>query len=210
MSDTRERHRASINLAQQFYEDHKASFDEAGLKNALDEQWFEMPIADFDRWLVAQDIIEHPADAFHSNTVQRYGVVQHRNGARGRINIAARKATDHPAYSISSRIKEQGSLRVKLLELYARDAPADIAGGFQTSTAHYLRQVKRIVKLAKTSDAVSDTVRQRVLLCASVMEPLLSAFTWAGMNMRNEIKQHDEGRALGLPVGRQRRIARDD
>ena len=202
MSDTRERHRASINLAQKFYDDHKPEFEEAALRNSLDERWFDVAIEEFDRWLVTQDIIEHPADAFHSNTVQRYGVVQHRNGARIRINKAARKATDHPAYSISSRMPD--GLRVKLVELYARDAPADIAGGFQTSTAHYLRQVKRIVKLAQTSDAVSDTVRQRVLLCASVMEPLLSAFTWAGMNMRNEIKQHDEGKALGLPVGRRR------
>lgn len=205
MSDVRERQQASINLAQQFYDDHQTSFDEAALRNSLDDQWFDMAIAEFDRWLVARGIIEHPADAFNSNTVQRYGVVQHRNSARGKINLAARKATDHPAYSISSRAAA-GILRVKLLELYARDAPADIAGGFQTSTAHYLRQVKRMVKLAQTSAAVSDPVRQRVMLCASVMEPLLSAFTWAGMNMRNEIRQHDEGKALGLPVGGRRRI----
>ena len=92
-------------------------------------------------------------------------------------------------------------LKVKLVELYARDAPADIAGGFRSSTSHYLRQVKRIVKLANSSAAVSDTVRQRVNLCASVMEPLLSAFTWAGLNMQAEIKQQDEGRAMGLPTG---------
>lgn len=204
MSDTRERHRASIELAKQFYEDHRTAFDEAAAKNALDEQWFEMRQADFDRWLVVQGLIDEPADVFVSNTVQRYGVVQHRNSARARINGAARKATDHPAYSISSR-PQSSQLRIKLVELYARDAPADIAGGFRASTAHYLRSVKRIVKLANTSDAVSDTVRQRVNLCASVMEPLLSAFTWAGMNMQAEIKQQDEGRAMGLPTGSRRR-----
>ena len=205
MSDTRERHKASIVLAQQFYDDHQASFDEAAAKNMLDEQWFEMPLSEFDRWLVAQGLLDEPADVFVSNTVQRYGVVQHRNQVRGRINIAARKASDHPAYSIGSR-PNSSQLRVKLVELYARDAPADIAGGFRASTAHYLRQVKRIVKLANSSEAVSDTVRQRVNLCASVMEPLLSAFTWAGMNMQAEIKQQDEGRAMGLPTGSRRRI----
>lgn len=205
MSATQERHKASINLARQFYDDHQPSFDEAAAKNELDEQWFEMPLAEFDRWLVAQGLLDEPADVFVSSTVQRYGVVQHRNSARVKLNTAARKATDHPAYSISSRAAA-GRLRVKLVELYARDAPADIAGGFQASSAHYLRQVKRIVKLAQSSDAVSDTVRQRVILCASVMEPLLSAFTWAGMNMRNEIRQHDEGQALGLPVSGRRRI----
>jgi hypothetical protein len=205
MTDTREQHKHSITLAQQFYEDHKALFDETALKNSLDEQWFEMALGDFDRWLVTQSVLVEPADAYDSSTVQRYGVVQHRNGARVRINKAARKAVDHPAYSISSRAAS-GILRVKLVELYARDAPADIASGFQTSSAHYLRQVKRIVRLAQESAAVSDMVRQRVVLCASVMEPLLSAFTWAGMNMKNEIRQHDEGRSMGLPVGGRRRI----
>jgi hypothetical protein len=205
MSDPRAQHRASIELARSFYHDHKASFEEATGKNLLDEQWFEMPLTEFDRWLVAQSLLEEPADVFDSNTVQRYGVVQHRNQARSRINAAARKATDHPAYSIGSR-PNSSLLRVKLVELYARDAPADIAGGFRASSAHYLRQVKRIVKLANSSDAVSDTVRQRVNLCASVMEPLLSAFTWAGMNMQAEIKQQDEGRSIGLPVNSRRRI----
>ena len=45
-----------------------------------------------------QNIIEQPADAFDSNSTQRYGVVQHRNGARNKINVAARKATGHSAY----------------------------------------------------------------------------------------------------------------
>src|SRR5215469_10438428 len=143
MSEVQERHRASIDLAQRFYDDHKVAFDEAALKNSLDDQWFEITLAEFDRWLVAKGLLEEPADVFVSNTIQRYGVVQHRNGARTRINVAARKAADHPAYSISSRAAI-GCVRVKLLELYARDAPADIAGGFKTSTAHYLRQVKRI------------------------------------------------------------------
>ena len=206
MSDQRERQRHSINLALQFYEDHKTSFEDAATKNSLDEQSFDLPLAEFDRWLVTQNIIDQPADAFDSNTVLRYGVVQHRNGARHRINVAARKATDHPAYSIASRAAS-GALRVKLVELYARDAPADIAGGFRASTSHYLRQVKRIVKLANSSDSVSDAVRQRVNLCASVMEPLLSAFTWAGMNMQAEIRQQDEGKSIGLlPTGRRRRI----
>src|SRR5215469_14487360 len=132
MSEVQERHRASIDLAQRFYDDHKVAFDEAALKNSLDDQWFEVTLAEFDRWLVAQGLIDEPADVFVSNTIQRYGIVQHRNAARGRINIAARKASDHPAYSISSRVVS-GTLRVKLLELYARDAPADIAGGFKTS-----------------------------------------------------------------------------
>jgi hypothetical protein len=205
MSETQERHKASISLAQQFYEDHKAFFEEAAEKNELDQQWFEITSGEFDRWLVRQGLLDEPADVFHSNTVQRYGVVQHRNSSRGKINIAARKATDHPAYSIKTR-PAANTMRVKLLELYARDAPADIAGGFRTSTAHYLRQVKRIVKLANSSESVSDTVRQRVNLCASVMEPLLSAFTWAGMNMQAEIKQQDEGKAMGLPTGSRRRL----
>lgn len=200
MSDQRERQQHSISLAQQFYDDHKGSFEEAAARNSLDEQWFDLALAEFDRWLVVQNIIEQPADAFDSNSTQRYGVVQHRNGARNKINVAARKATGHPAYSISSGRAAAGVLRVKLLELYARDAPGDIAGGFRTSSAHYLRQVKRIVKLANSSDAVSDTVRQRVNLCASVMEPLLSAFTWAGLNMQAEIRQQDEGRSIGLPA----------
>jgi hypothetical protein len=200
VSDQVNRQQHSINLALQFYEDHRDAFEEAALKNSLDEQWFDLPLVDFDRWLVMQNVLEQPADAYDSNTVQRYGVVQHRNGARGRINLAARKATEHPAYSIGGHAS-RGALKVKLVELYARDAPADIAGGFRTSTSHYLRQVKRIVKLANSSDSVSDAVRQRVNLCASVMEPLLSAFTWAGMNMQAEIRQQDEGRSMGLSVG---------
>jgi hypothetical protein len=205
MSDQRERQQASLNLAKAFYDDHRAAFDEAATKNLLDEQWFDISPAAFDRWLVAQAILDEPADAFDSTSVQRYGVVQHRNAARTKINVAARKASDHPAYSISSRAASN-ALRVKLVELYARDAPGDIAGGFRASTSHYLRQVKRIVKLANSSEAVSDTVRQRVNLCASVMEPLLSAFTWAGMNMQAEIKQQDEGKAMGLPTRSRRRI----
>ena len=205
MTDQKERHQHSITLAQRFYDDHRTLFDEASLTNSLDEMWFDMALADFDRWLVTQEVLAEPADAFDSNSVQRYGVVQHRNGARGRINAAARKATNHPAYSIGSRAS--GEIRIKLVELYARDAPADIAGGVQTTMAHFHRAVGRITRLANTSGAVSDVTRQQVNLCASVMEPLLSAFTWAGLNMKNEILRQHEGRALGLqPVRGRRRI----
>jgi hypothetical protein len=188
----------SIDLAHQFYDDHKEKFEEAATRNDLSDQYFDMLMVEFDRWLVVQGVLEDTAERFDSSSVQRYGVVSHRNQARARINRAARKATDHPAYSISTR-STGNQLRIKLVELYTHDAPADIAGGFRTSTAHYLRQVRRNVKLANTSSAVSDAVRQKVNLCASVMEPLLAAFSWAAMNMQTEIKQQDEGRAMGLP-----------
>ena len=51
MSDQRERQQHSISLAQQFYDDHKGSFEEAAARNSLDEQWFDLALAEFDRWL---------------------------------------------------------------------------------------------------------------------------------------------------------------
>jgi hypothetical protein len=194
----------SIALAKLFYEDHRQMFSDAMLQEDVEQQSFYIPGADFDGWLVKVGALEAAADDYESNTVERYGVVAHRNSHRRRMNAFALKAEDYPAYTIGAADK-QGRLRVRLVDLYTRDEPAEIARRFRVSTTHYKRQVGKIEKLANQSQLVSSAVRNSVTFYAGFMVPLLEAFAKAGANLERDIRNQNNPHSVVIEIATKRR-----
>jgi hypothetical protein len=199
----------SVTLAKLFYEQHPQQFRDAMLQDDVDEQAFHLTIAEFDGWLVSVGVMETTADEHASDSIERYGVVNRRNQARLGMSRAAVRAEDHPAYTIGPVGTQGAGVKIRLVDLYTRDEPAEIAKRFRISTRHYQRQVRRILRLAESSSVVSETVRMNVSFYAGFMVPLLEAFARAGENLERDIRKQNSPHkvmiALAAPPRKPRR-----
>jgi hypothetical protein len=162
-------------LARLFYEEHRAEFAAAMSAPSIDDKCFTISADAFDAWLIARGVLTAPASDFNSNTVERRGVVLLRNEARTRLNSSAIKAEDFPEYTIGPAKNQH--LKVRLITLYAQEAPGEITARVRVSTRHHLRVIKNAIKLLNRSQHVRSEDRAAMVAFSRFMSPMLEAFS---------------------------------
>jgi hypothetical protein len=178
-------------LARRFYDEYQTLFATAMAATNVADKCFTVAASEFDEWLVAQSILEQPASAFDSNTIHRRGAVMRRNEIRQRMNSAALKAENFPAYTIGPA--KNNNLKVRLIVLYAQEAPEEIAARVRTSTAHHQRVIKNSIRILNKSALVREEDRVAMGAFSRFMIPMLDGFS-SGMTAALRGAQHAKRR----------------
>jgi hypothetical protein len=184
-------------LARLFYDEHPAEFAAAASASSLEGRHFILSSAAFDDWLVAQGVLIAPATDFNSNSVERRGIVYRRNEARMRLNTYALKAEDFPAFTVGAA--KNGRLKVRLLTLYAQEAPKEISDRVRASTRHHKRVIGHAIKLMDRSAHVRVEDRAAMRAFSHLMIPMLEAFSTAlieAMDGAEKARQREARKAL--------------
>jgi hypothetical protein len=162
-------------LARLFHDEFHDHFQEAVRTEIIKDRYFLLSTKEFDDWLVSHYVIAAPAAEFDSNSLERRGSVMLRNEARRRLNIFALKAEDFPAYIIGP--SKNNNLKVRLISLFAQEAPEEIATRVRVSTEHHRRVISGALKTMDRSPDVRSEDRAAMKAFSRFMLPMLEAFS---------------------------------
>jgi hypothetical protein len=161
-------------LARHFYDEYRNQFVTAFAAASIKDKYFILAADEFDEFLVSHSVIGAAASVFDTDSVERRGITLLRNEARRRINLAALKAENFSAYTIGPA--KNGHLKVRLVMLYAQEAPQEIAQRVRASTTHHQRVIRGAIKILDQSAHVRDEDRAAMKAFSRFMAPMLDAF----------------------------------
>jgi hypothetical protein len=187
----------SAQLAEAFFQQHRTEFGAAALEVAVSKQGFYIEPAAFDGFLVTWGVLDAMPEEFNTNSISRRGAVMRRNEVRASINAAALRAETHPAFHIGAaravRLEDGAAamrLRVKLINHYAIDKPAEIARSLGVAAKHCQRMMRRVARLAASNTAISAIVRDHLAL-AAIADPMLEAVEKMALRLERELHRSE-------------------